>query len=399
MVSASTKSVWRLHQPARTSIIGRLALMLYIWSDCLINAKIGPVFNGDTVMLQFRNIGLTGPNRNRRHRYRAAILSALLFATVFAPVLNAQTKPAKPKSGTGIRVDDKGRKFINNIPLDVFFDNPLEIVSSNKNPAGTADAPPTAPTKTEAAPPASNTSGATPPAKTGETAWQELIPMDELQGEVKSLRNSLTKAMTNPASYNSGFKAIAIDGAEMAALAGIVQQHTDTLSWKDKSQYARDFGAQLNQSAVGLGKENFEKTRAAFQRLASVLDGSIPADAGNVPENRPFHEAASRKALMKRIEKAKDWLKQDVNSEAKFKSMAAQIKHEAAIISALATVVTTEGYEYVTEDEYQKHARSLIDGALEASSASQDESYDRFKQAVDRVNKSCTDCHATYGNG
>ena len=102
---------------------------------------------------------------------------------------------------------------------------------------------------------------------------------------------------------------------------------------------------------------------------------------------------------MKRIERAKNFLQQDVNSEAKFKSLVDQARREAAIVSALGTVITTTGYEYTEEDEYQKHARSLIDGGKEAAAALQDDAYDRFKQAVDKVNKSCTDCHASYGNG
>jgi hypothetical protein len=350
-------------------------------------------------MVHSRNIGRGSQNGIRRRGSLLCLVTTILGFALSANFTFAQNKAGKPKSGTGVRVDEKGRKFINNIPFDVFFDNPLEIVSANKNTVAAPDVPVAKTTESKPATPAVASSG-----KQGDSVWNELLPMEELQGEIKSIRNNLNKSMTNQGTYNSNFKAIAMDGAEMAALAGIVQRHSESLTWKDKAQYARDFGAQLNQSATGLGKDNFEKARAAFQRLCSVLDGSIPADAGDIPDTRPFQEVASRKALMKRIEKAKDMLKQDVNTEAKFKSMSSQVKHEAAIISALATVITTDGYEYTTEDEYQQdeyqqHAKSLIEGAREASSASQDESYDRFKQAVDRVNKSCTDCHATYGNG
>lgn len=223
--------------------------------------------------------------------------------------------------------------------------------------------------------------------------------MEDLQGEVKSLRNNLAKSISNQGQFNQNFKFIAIDGAEIAALAAIAQQHGESVGWKKNAQYVRDFGAQLNQSSVGLGKDNFDKTKAAFQKLTSVLDGSVPADAGEVPQTRPFHEAAARKGLMRRIEKAKDWLKQDVNSETKFKSMSDQIQHEAAILAALASVIKTEGYDYTENDDYQQFASSLFEGARDAASASKDGSYERFKQAVDKVNKSCTDCHGIYGNG
>jgi hypothetical protein len=316
-----------------------------------------------------------------------------LWAWTILVGLSGQVALAQGKV-QGETADGPSRKFVNKIPYDVFFDNPLQVVNSNKNVTPAADTPAGKP-GTPKPPPAA----AAGSAKAGGIAWQELLPMEELQGEVKSVRNSLTKAMSNQGTFNTNFKSIAIDGAELAALAGIAQNHQESLSWKDKAQYVRDFGAQLNLSAVGLGKDNFEKTRSAYQKLSSVLDGSVPADAGDVPVTRPFHEAASRKGLMKRIEKARDWLKQDVNSEVKFKSMSAQILHEAGILSALATVITTTGYEYTENDDYQEHAKSLIEGARDAAAASKDDSWDKFKQAIDKVNKSCTDCHASYGNG
>lgn len=301
---------------------------------------------------------------------------------------------SKSKSAPKVRTDEQGRKFINSIPLDVFFEDPLEVASNKKEvegsstasqPSSTASASPTPPAKTESS------------QSTGGIDWKDLIPIEELQGEVKAIRNSLTKLMTNQGSYKSNFKEVAIEGAEIAALAAILQSHSESLTWKDKAQYVRDFGAQLNQAATGLSKENFDNSKAAFQRLTSVLDGSIPNDAGDVPETRPFNEAANRKELMKRIERAKNYLQQDVNSEAKFKSLADQTRREAAIIASLGTVITTAGYEYTSDDEYQKHAQSLIGGAKEAAAALQDDSFDRFKQAVDKVNKSCTDCHQSYG--
>ena len=313
------------------------------------------------------------------------------------PKRNAATGTSSP-----VRVDEKGRKFVNQIPYDVFFDNPLELIRNNTNtvtPAADAapkESRPNGPSTTSSSKPSVPASAAT--TSTG-SEWHQMIPMEELQGEVKSVRNSLTKAMANQGSYNSNFKEIAIDGSELAALAAIVLEHSDSLTWKEKAQYVRDFAGQLSQSAVGLGKDNFEKSKSAFQKLTSVLDGSVPADAGDVPQSRPFNEAASRKGLMKRIERAKNFLKQDVNSEAKFKSLSDQIRREAALISALGTVITTSGYEYTSEDDYQQHAKTLIDGGKEAFLSTQEETYDRFKEAVDKVNKSCTDCHASYGNG
>ena len=345
-------------------------------------------------MSLFRNIKRRPQRIYPCHSSKKGLIALAILVAAVGQIAIAQSKI---KDSVNVRVDEKGRKFVNKIPFDVFFDDPLGVVNSNKNsvaaPAEVVNTKEDKSAPAAAAPSSPSTNGG------GGIPWQELIPIEELQGEVKTVRNSLNKQMANQGSYNSNFKEIAVDGAEMAALAGIVQEHAEALSWKDKAQYVRDFGAQLSQSAIGLGKDNFDKTRSAFQKLTSVLEGSIPADAGDVPSTRPFNEAASRKGLMKRIEKAKNFLKQDVNSEAKFKSLSDQIRREAALISALGSVITTSGYEYTSEDDYQTHAKTLIDGGKEATSALRDESYDRFKQAVDKVNKSCTDCHASYGNG
>ena len=334
----------------------------------------------------------------------------ILAFTVVAGLIVGQValsqNPPLRNTGKGasspVRVDEKGRKFVNKIPYDVFFDNPVELVRNNTNTVTPAsDGAPNESRPNDASTAANSKPSAPVPtaAKSSGSEWHQMIPMEELQGEVKSVRNSLTKAMSNQGSYNSNFKEIAIDGSELAALAAIVLEHSDSLTWKEKAPYVRDFAGQLSQSAVGLGKDNFEKSKSAFQKLTSVLDGSVPADAGDVPQSRPFNEAASRKGLMKRIERAKNFLKQDVNSEAKFKSLSDQIRREAALISALGTVITTSGYEYTSEDDYQQHAKTLIDGGKEAFSSTQEQEYDRFKEAVDKVNKSCTDCHASYGNG
>ena len=344
------------------------------------------------MMSHFCNNWFPLPFRRERISFALRTVILIVLVSLTQTALDAQSRV---KPGSGSRADGQGRKFVNKIPYDVFFENPLEVVNSNKSQVAAPETP--AETTSRSQPASTPISPSNP--KSGEIVWQEILPMEELQSEIKTVRSSLTKSMSNQGSYNSNFKAIAIDGTELAALAGIVQQHSGTLTWKDKSAYVRDFGAQVSLAATGLGKENFEKTRSAFEKAKSVLDGSVPADAGEVIPTRPFHEFAARKGLMRRIERAKDWLKQDVNTEAKFKSMSTQVQHEAAVLTALATIITTLGYEHTDDADYQEHARLLIDGALEALSASKDEAYDRYRQSIDKVNKSCTDCHASFGNG
>ena len=155
----------------------------------------------------------------------------------------------------------------------------------------------------------------------------------------------------------------------------------------------------MSDASSGLGRENFDKTKIAFVKLRMIFDGSIPADAGDIAESRPFQEFAPRKKLMRRIEAGKNLLKQNVNSEARFKSLADQIRHESELIGALTAVMKSKGYDYTDESDFQNFANALIEAAKEASESISNESYEQFKNAIDKMNKSCTDCHGAYGNG
>ena len=288
------------------------------------------------------------------------------------------------------RTNERGRKYVNKIPYDVFFDAPLQLLENNQGPSS-VNSLPTRKSSSDAA----NLQIAT---RSNTTLWHRLLPIVEIQNEVKTLRGNLSRSLGNQGQFRQNFKAVALDGAELAVLASIVQEHEEPLTWKDQSHLVRHFSQEISQSAVGITKNDFDKTKLAFQNLISVLDGAKLGEVDDVPVRGSFHETASRKPLMKRMEKARDWLKQEVNSEAKMKSLSESIVHEASILSALTTVITKDGYDDTKNEDYQIYAKQLIDGSRETIDATNDLSYERFQRAVDKINKSCTDCHGVYGN-
>jgi len=238
---------------------------------------------------------------------------------------------------------------------------------------------------------------AAPPKASGGAAWGDYISVDMLQDEVKRIRNRLTSHLGAVGTYNGNYKDIAFEGAVMAALAGIVIENGSDVNWKANAPYIRNFGYDLSQAASGLGKDNYDKSKTAFEKMQSVFSGTVPPDAAKPEPKRPFGDVASRSGLMKRIEKAKNWMKDNIVNDAKLKSETDSILHEAALISTLGKVVTTEGYVSAEEPEYQQFAKLLIEGAQEATGAVKDQNLKKFKDAMDKVNKSCADCHANYG--
>lgn len=348
--------------------------------------------NENSYMWRFRNIDL---HRNRKSARTLCVAMVVGFACL---ATSASVMLGDEPTGSGTRTAQKGRKYVNKIPYDVFFDRPLEIAKDRQvEKSSVAPSAPESQQSIDRKPPTVET----PAAAEGEhnANWSELLPVEELQDEVKALRSSLTKHLSSQGQYNQNFKSISIDGGVLASLAVVVQDRNDPLTWKENAAYVREFGNQIREAAIGLGRENFDKSKSAFQRLTAVLDGSLPADAGEVTQSVPWQEAVSRKSAMKRIEAARDRLKQDINTESKFKAQADRIRHESSIISTLATLISTEGFEFAENQDYQEPAHHLIDGAREAAEATSVESYEKFKSAIDKINKSCTDCHANYGNG
>jgi cytochrome c556 len=297
-----------------------------------------------------------------------------------------------------VRTDADGRKWVGDIPYDVFFDDPLAVVSNSASvptmtPDGAASpATSPAPTTPAAAPTATTTAAG------GAANWKNLVSIDQLVDETKRVRNHLTSSLQSQGTYNGNYKELQVDGAVMAAIAGIIAQHPDDVSWKTNARFVKAYGHKLYDSAKALGREPYEQSQTAAEGIVAVLSGNLPADAGD-PADVPFAEAAHRAGVMKRIEKASEWMRANINSESVFKKEKDQILSESTILSVLAKVVADKSYESADEDDYQNFAKTLFEGGREAISAAEDQAYPKFQEAINKITKSCADCHANYGNG
>ena len=312
------------------------------------------------------------------------------------PSHSADDGAVASKSSTGSTGGGGVRKSSRGIPYDAFFNDPLAEVNNSAAVPMQTTAAKTDTTATEPSGAKPATDAAKPAAGGGGTAWADFISIDILQDETKKVRNDLTSWMKGPGDFNKKCKEIGWDAALLAGLAGIAIEHSEAASWKANAHYIRDFSSELSNAAVEPRKEYYDKSKVAYEKLAAVFGGSIPADAGEVVPKRPFHETADRTGLMKRIHNGNEWLRLNINNEAKLKSEKETVLHEAALVAALGKVIATEGYAGTDEEEYQKYAKNLIDGAKEAAGAANDQSFPKFTEAINKIGKSCTECHPKY---
>ena len=314
------------------------------------------------------------------------------------------------KSSRGKSKDSRGTTgpHIGEIPRDawpeVFFDEPLSVyaergsapaVASGAAPdaRSTGDAPPERMTESPAEP-----GGTKSPAASGGSDWPSLLTGEVLADETKAVKSSLTDKLQSVGKYSGNYKELRVDAATLAIFASIANEFPDAPSWKANAKYIRDASAEIVRSASANGDKYYKPTRAAFDRLDTLMAGSKPPGLEEVSDSLPFSEVVSRTPLMFRMERAFNYLKLSVNTEAAFKKEAAKVTHEASVLAALAKAVAAPTYEDADLDEYQGYARELQQCGTGVTEAVRNGDYAAYTAALDRGSKACTDCHSQFKN-
>ncbi len=188
-----------------------------------------------------------------------------------------------------VHTDAQGRKWLGDVPYDVFFNDPLAVAAEGGTPAvarqaalrrlGGSDKPSAEGGRSfsrAGSKPASRPASRKPEAAAGRD-WNALIEMDVLDAEVKRIRNELAAQLQSVPKYNSHFQEIAIAGTTLAAVAEIVAEHPGSVSWKPNAPFVRDLAAKIHDAASAPGGPAFQATKTPYEQLVDVLDGNLPA--------------------------------------------------------------------------------------------------------------------------
>lgn len=293
------------------------------------------------------------------------------------------------------RTDADGRKWVGDIPYDVFFDDPLAIVANTQEVPGASapvsPLPQPMPQNAESASPEPSAAAASSAAGAD---WGKVISAAILDNEVKFLRNELTQKLQSVGKYNASTFEIPVHGATLSVMAGIATAHPGDISWKDKAKYVRDLGLKIAEAAEGPGRKNYDATLAPFEQVVALLNGNEPAGLEDAEDSVPFADVAERIDIMKRMEQAFKWLKTNVNSEQALKDEQEKVLHEAAVLAALTQAIAAKDYYKNDPETYDGFAEMMVNASLKAGEAAQNGRFDEFSQSLDQIQKSCNECHA-----
>jgi cytochrome c556 len=322
------------------------------------------------------------------------------------------------------RTDAQGRKWLGDVPYDVFFDDPLTVAAEGRAKSAPSTAQPNGKAAVasaehsvgSSATPGVTTAGETsthPANRTGTTSatsagtstaktaapstdWSDLIDPDTLDAEVKRIRTELTAGLQSVGKYSARYQEIAVAGATLAALAEIVIELPRSSSWKEHAANVRDLAASIHDAAKALGGPAYQATKAPTDQLMDVLDGNLPAGLPAAEPMRDFSQVANRSALMKRMDRSFQRLKKGGTAQQLLKNNAAQALEDAAMLAVLSRVISVGHYDSADDPKYHAHATELTRGATDLATAAKSGEAPAFADALTRIQKRCDACHADF---
>lgn len=297
-----------------------------------------------------------------------------------------------PKASVEVRAN--GSKFLNGVPYDVFFEDPLSV-AANQNPAGGGNDGGDTGTPGTGTEVASKDPMKDAPSVAA-TDWKTIIPKEILESEVKRIRNRLTANLKTIGSYKQSYLSMQPHIATLAAMGGIAAEHSDAPSWKANSKSVRDLAGAMLSEKLNNTAPAYKQVNEPFMQIIDIFDGSPPADLPEVAAETTFSDKADMGHLMKRLKVASEWLKINAGSEETFKSNADEIKHESRIIAALSKVIATEGYGYHDDEDFLSHSVPMLDSAVKMANAAESGDFETYDAGLTRIYKSCQDCHTLY---
>ena len=290
--------------------------------------------------------------------------------------------------------------MLGDIPLDVWYDNPLQVAQDKKPVTGGAGKANGADKK------ASDTAGesavkapaAEPETKSaGGDDWAALLDKETLENEVKQVKQGLANAFMSVNKYNANYKGdIPMHGSVLAVLAELAGKLPESVSWKEKAPQVRDLAADVVNKSKGLGAGSFDPAKKTYDTLTELLSGNTPPDLPQAAPSTEFSEVAKRSGLMKRMDKAHEWMKQTVTTEEAFKKNSEEVLHQARMLAVLSKVVGAPGYNSTDEEDYQGFVKRMVDANKQIIQAAKEGNFAAYSDASNKNQRNCDECHSSY---
>lgn len=243
-----------------------------------------------------------------------------------------------------------------------------------------------------------NSGGTGSPAAGAGGDWGSLITATTLEDEIKRIKLELDKDVTTPTEFNGlGHKKCRKNFSLLGMLFAITSEYGDGVRWKDDAPLARDLFARAGRNCKVATTASYNESKQRKEDLASMVQGSRLESGGPAPAaETDWSLACERSELMKRIETANQKLKEFSSNPGTFASGAAEARHEAEMLAAIAGAMLKPGMPDAGDEDYEGFCKTIKNSALEIVEAVKLKNADSASKALGNISKACDDCHEIY---
>ncbi len=287
-----------------------------------------------------------------------------------------------------------GQKWIGDIPLDVWYDDPLAVASNTQavpsaDPGNTVAMTPAQPDPMPAETEPEEPAG-------GGTDWKSIITAAALDKEVTDIRNRLNTDLQSVGTYNRNYLALPPHLATLAVMAGVAKEHPEDFRWKDKAGYIQQLAKNMNADQLRTGAGSFRPLREQFDFFLDIMNGSVPPGLEAAPADEAIPDTTDFGELMKRLEVASKFISVNGGTEEAMKTNAEKLRHEAMVLGAVTKILNREGFGYEGDSGFDEFVDMLVKASQDINSAVESEQFDKFDLARSQMGQACTLCHTDY---
>lgn len=234
------------------------------------------------------------------------------------------------------------------------------------------------------------------PAPTG-GQWAAIIPGPIVEDEIKKFVNEINAATANPGNFKSGGnRDVRRRFAVIALMFGIAHEFDEDIRWKELAGGARDMFGRASSNAKASDINAYNDAKARAQELSDLIRGSKPEFPA--PESEiEWARVSERRPLMSRLEEAsQEHIRKMVASDDEFTRNLDEIRHEAAVIAAIAQIIQRESYEYADDDDYLQYCQDMQKYSMALYEAAERKNLEAAQSALGEMTKTCDECHSGY---
>lgn len=300
---------------------------------------------------------------------------------------------ATAKTGESFITEKDGRKWIGDVPLDIWYDDPLAVagnsntVATNTQANTTPDPGGTDPMPAEVKP---------EPAAGGKTDWKTIITAKAIDSEVTKIRNRFNADLQNVGSYNRSYLALAPHAATLTVLAGIAADHPDDIRWKKNARIIMDIAGDMHKEKLRSGAASFRPLKERFQNILDTLNGTVPPGIKPPADDVTLDDKADFGQIMQRFKVAREYLTVNGGTKESMEKNAEDLEQEAMVLTALGNVMNWEGFNYGDDDAFTAYMKAHVDNGKKMAEAVRNKEFDKFELTISAMGRACDECHGDY---